>query len=706
MRSLQLFPSFFLSVTLAGAVAAETAVEAEIEEIVVTADFRDRPLADVPSSVTVLDSGTIEEAAVEHFEELTQLVPNLNYSGEGNRAQFFQIRGIGERSQYEGAPNPSVGFLVDGIDFSGIGGIALTWDVEQVEVLRGPQGTRYGANALAGLINVRSVAPRPVWEAKLRAQAGGDDLAGVAAAVGGPLADDLAFRLAAERTESDGFRDNAYLGVDDTNDREESLLRGRLRWTPGDAWRVDLTGLYVDVNDGYDAFAIDNGFTTYSDEPGSDAQRSLAGSLALAWEGSDAVVFESLTSVARSDVTFAFDADWGNPEFWAPFTYDFVSDFSRDRQTISQELRIYSGPDGRLFGGNTDWLAGVYLLDLRESNRELSEGIYIDPAFGPFTLDKRLSSDYSALSSAAFGQLDHALGERGTLSLGLRLEHRDADYEDVLNGLPHNDLDDSETMLGGELSYRHQLARAQTAFASLSRGYKAGGFNLGTVPDESQRRFDAESLWSLEFGLRSQWLDGRLGSNLAVFYSRREDQQIETSRQIDPGDPSSFVFFTANAAEGRSVGLEAELDYAATERLTLYANLGFIDAEFHDYERPDGATLDGRDQAHAPTYTFAVGGTWRHPRGWFARLDATGKDEFFFSNSHDQRSGAYELVHARAGFQGERFGVSVWGRNLFDRRYAVRGFFFGNEPPNFPDTLYVRLGDPRQLGVTVDYRFE
>ena len=107
----------------------------------------------------MLGAEQVEQLAVQHFEELVSVVPNLNWSGDGHRARYFQIRGVGELEQYEGAPNPSVGFLIDDIDFSGIGTIATLYDIERVEVLRGPQGSRYGANALAGLIYVQSTEP-------------------------------------------------------------------------------------------------------------------------------------------------------------------------------------------------------------------------------------------------------------------------------------------------------------------------------------------------------------------------------------------------------------------------------------------------------------------------------------------------------------------------------------------------------------------
>ncbi len=139
---------------------AATAADPSLDEVVVTADLRDRELRDCPASVTVLDAHTLELAGVQHFQDVLGLVPNLNWSAGTSRPRFFQIRGIGELEQWQGAPNPSVGFLIDGVDFSGVGMPATLSDVERIEVLRGPQGTAYGANALAGLIAINTRNPQ------------------------------------------------------------------------------------------------------------------------------------------------------------------------------------------------------------------------------------------------------------------------------------------------------------------------------------------------------------------------------------------------------------------------------------------------------------------------------------------------------------------------------------------------------------------
>jgi outer membrane receptor protein involved in Fe transport len=298
-----------------------------------------------------------------------------------------------------------------------------------------------------------------------------------------------------------------------------------------------------------------------------------------------------------------------------------------------------------------------------------------------------------------FAQLDQALGPATRLSIGLRIERRTTDYVDTaaLTASP------SETMTGGEITLSHEHSESLTSYVGVSKGYKAGGFNLGVVP-AGRREFGQEDLWNVEAGIHSMWLDSTLSLNAAVFYSIRNDQQVRTSFQLVPGDPTTFVFFTDNAAKGETRGLEAEIQWLVGASWEFYANVGLLDAKFDSFSTPQ-VDLSGREQAHAPAYTLALGGSYRHSSGWFARVDASAKDAFFFDVSHDQRSTAYELVHARVGFEADDWTAQLWARNLFDRNYAVRGFYFGNEPPDFPARLYTRLGDPRQIGITFEKRF-
>ena len=665
-----------------------------IDEIIVTADFRERPVAEIPSSVTVMDAKFIEETATQHFEELVNVVPNMNWSGDGHRARYFQIRGVGETSQYEGAPNPSIGFLIDDIDFSGIGTVATLFDMQSIEVLRGPQGSRYGANALGGLIYLRSAEPSVERNGRVQISIGGDDAMSVGAAFGGALNSHktATYRISAHKHESNGFRQNSYLEREDTNGRDESSLRARLRLQPSDGFEANIALMYTKINDGYDAFSLDNSYTMLSDKPGKDAQESIGASARLEWDDFGSGSLVSITAIAHSDIDFSYDADWGNDDSWAPVTYDYVSFSDRERETLSQEFRY----------ATQNWLFGFYVLDLTDNLAKLDQGNYYDPFYDwASSLDYSFDSGYSATNISVFGQYNNELSTSTQVSAGLRVERRTTDYHDT-EGF---EAGPSESLWGGDLSIIHDLSDSLATFATLSKGYKASGFNLGVVP-EDVRFYSDEALWMIEIGVKSMLLNDSLLINASVFHQWREDQQVRTSFQLNPGDPTSFGFATLNVDQSRMTGVEAELSWAPHDDWQLYANVGFLDGAFRKVpeDRGLGSLLD-REQAHAPAYTLAAGMVYRNEMGLFARIDATSKDKFYFSASHNQQSNSFELVNARLGYESEHWLVSLWARNLFDKDYAVRGFYFGNQPPDFPDALYTRMGDPRQIGVTLERKF-
>ena len=159
----------------------------EIEEVVVRADWREANVLEQDSSTIVLDKKTLQKEPVKHFESLSYLIPNLNFAASDSRARYFQIRGIGERSGYQGTPNTSVAFLIDDVDYSGQGGIATTFDIDQIEVYRGPQGSRIGANALAGLIYIKTKDPTENFEGTSELMFGNYGTRSVGVAFGGPI---------------------------------------------------------------------------------------------------------------------------------------------------------------------------------------------------------------------------------------------------------------------------------------------------------------------------------------------------------------------------------------------------------------------------------------------------------------------------------------------------------------------------------------
>ncbi|MEO3737909.1 TonB-dependent receptor [Shewanella baltica] len=685
----------------------------EMEVMVVTADFRSSSLEKMPSSITVIDSQKIQDESAQHFEDLLNSIANFNWSGGSSRPKYFQIRGVGEQEQYQGAPNSSVGYIIDDIDLSGIGMVSSMYDLQQVEVLRGPQGTRYGANALAGLIYLKSNDPTDVFEHGAEVSLGDDDLRTFSGFSSGPLTDSgkLLYRVSLQQHQQNGYHDNLYLGRDDTNGRDEFSGRAKLRWYATDDLQFDLTVLHADFDNGYDVWSLTNSPTqTTSDQPGVDSQRTTGAGFKATYSGAETFELTSLTSFANTDHHYSYDGDWSNPEYWAskqcsdddgnlaPCQYDYFWDKTGQRKTVSQEFRLSSTEQGRIFADSTDWLLGVYAMNLKEDNQLYSE-------YNTWP-DEVLDSEYEATNYALFGQLDTDLGSDYALSVGLRLERRNSHYSDTNN----DNFDPSETMWGGHIAVSKVLNDSHNAYIRVARGYKAGGFNM-TLPVElnDKKEFSTETLYNYEIGLKSHWLAGLIDTNLALFYMDRQDQQVAASQQ-DPDKPQRFILFTENAGSSNNYGAELDATWYATDNLQIYSSLGWLETAYGDYQYQDkyGTEVDltGRDLAHSPHLTYSLGGTYRTNSGWFTNLNLSGKSEFYYSDSNESRSEPYTIVNARVGYEASAWSAYLWGRNLFNEEYGVRGFYFGNEPDNgWAEKQYIRYGDPRQIGVTFNVKF-
>jgi outer membrane receptor protein involved in Fe transport len=262
-------------------------------------------------------------------------------------------------------------------------------------------------------------------------------------------------------------------------------------------------------------------------------------------------------------------------------------------------------------------------------------------------------------------------------------------------------------MSGGKISLVKTLTNDSTIFTSIAKGYKQGGFNLGLglAADSKNRNiyYDPEFLTNYEMGINAKLLKSKLNIGAVIFYSDREDQQVSISTQVDPSDPNTFSYLTQNAAEGINKGLELSMDIDLTDSLNVFANLGILKTKIKNWKsRPD---LEGRAQAHAPERSFALGFSWKPTVKTYLSLDVTGKSSFYYSDSHSNKSDSYALTNINYGYEKNNWNYEIWVRNIFDTYYSTRGFYFGNEAPNFEDTLYKRHGDPRHLGLSVRYDF-
>lgn len=693
-----------LTVGLHAQSISETAADTSLDTLtlaptVVTAELWQSDLQTTSASVSVIDSARLEINGVQHFEDIVQAIPNITWTGGSSRPRFVQIRGIGENSQFEGeTPDSAVRFLIDDLDLTGLGTVANLFDVQQVEVLRGPQAGAFGANAAGGVIKIVTHDPTPYWTGQVEGSFGEDSLVAGGLAVGGPIIEHdpeaLSFRLAVHQLNQDGFRHNKHLHQDDTNERDEWTSRLKLRWRANTDWQWDGTFLYADADNGYDEWSLNNTrFDVYSDKPGRDTQETLAGAIRGTWTGLADVELTTLTSYSTTDSTYSYDSDWTN-FIDAPSNYGGFIQNDRDHEMVSQELRVDSVQRTDALGWIDRWTAGIYLHSLQEDTTT----IYND-AYGMAAADY----EYETNSYALFGQIAHDFSPQTRLIIGLRYEYHDVDQntkrvEDsgfYAGTLSDEDSDTSSSLWGGKLTLEHDLSAEQMLFTSVARGYKAAGANGGVFRQANDPlSYDEETLYNFEIGLHSEWFDATLISQVTAFYLYRDDPQLRDSE----GSGGFFRYFTDNGDTAEHYGLEAEATWFISTHWTVSAGLGLLET------RDD----DNDDLANAPAYTFNAQISYQATNGFFAHLEARGSDEYYESNGKNNRSErvrtSFVTFNGSIGYKYQNWTFTLWGKNLFDETYEKRVFYFDNFDGQ-GETRFENPADPQQFGLSANYRW-
>jgi outer membrane receptor protein involved in Fe transport len=689
--------SLAILAALSTTVSAEEnpASEQAVERILVQGDFRQQQLQKLPGSILVLSQQDISRHNAQHLDDLLQQAANVNFSAGASRGRFLQIRGIGERSEFVDSINPSVGVLIDGIDYSALGVSSLA-DVQQVEIFRGPEATRFGANAMAGMLNLTSNAPSFEGEGQLSSTLANYDSYQLSGAYSNAINQQWAFRVAADHQSSDGFIDNSFLNRDDTNNIDETSVRAALRYLATSDLTLDFIGHYRDINNGYDVFSLDRNRTTLSDKPGQDEQQSRALAIKADYQGlSWANVYTQLSGLT-ADTDYGFDEDWSY-EGIHPDGYATTDRYLRQRDQWSLEQR-FLGKD------QANWVAGWYASGQQtELERQFWNWDLWQAA--------QFFSDFKRQNLALFGQWSTDLGDGWSLTSGARAERYDDEYSDSNGIAQQND----ELMWGGKLSLSLALTDATSLYLLGSRGYKAGGVNgeaLGKAQGSgsedladylnSKANFSPETLWNAEFGVKASSADQQIVSRVALFAMWRDEMQVNSWVTRD----QSFIGFIDNAASGRNHGLEVESRVQLTDSWTLFANAAWLDSEIRGFVTEKGVDKTGRDQAHAPKYQYSVNSEWLLTSDLSFNLGVQSKAAFYYSDSHDSRSEQMHLVNLRLQYQWNELQLALWSRNALDEDYGVRGFYFGNDPRDgYEPHTYEQLGEPRRIGVTASYQF-
>lgn len=693
------FPLSLLTLSLfSSAVLAEQELST-IEHIRVQGDFRQNSVQHIAGSVSAVSEQDMKRTSAQHLDELLNQFANVNFSAGASRGRFLQIRGIGERSEFVDTINPSVGILIDGIDYSGLGMGGLS-GAEQIEVFRGPEATRFGANAMAGMLNVTTQQPTRTAGGKFSATAANYDSWQLAAQYSNALTEKAAFSVALEQQRSDGFMENHYLNRDDTNKVDEFSGRFRLQYQATDALSLQLIAHLTDQDNGYDAFSLDRNRVTLSDEPGRDMQRTKALALAADYSGLSFADIHTQLSWLNADMEYRFDEDWGYVGMH-PDEYSTTDHYDRQRKQLTFDYRFFSKPEGRI-GENTDWIFGVYASDREYQltryswNWDLSQPAQFD-------------SELRRKNLAVYGELSTAVNEQFTVVTGVRVEQYDDEYTDSAANI----IDSDDVMWGAKLSLNYQVNQQALVYLLASRGYKAGGINgeaLAKADDgalselRDKAAFKPETLWNAEFGVKGSSPDQTLVTRVAAFYMWREDMQVKG--WLNPDSGPQFAGFMDNAGSGRNYGIEIENRIQAFDNLAFFINGSWLKTKLGQYITEKNENFTGRDQAHAPRFQYSLAADWYMTEHVLFNVSLQGKDAFYYSDGHDARSSRYELLNARLSYQLPHWEFAVWVRNALNKDIGVRGFYFGNDPRD-GNTLhtYEQFAEPRRVGVTATYQF-
>ena len=667
-----------------------------VEEVIVTARRRTEDLQEVPESVTLLDAETLETARVDTLRELSELVPNFNlFAGEqAFRAGVVQmvVRGITTPQNGE-AP---MSFVVDGVTMPEIDFINQDlFDVESVQVLRGPQGALYGRGALGGAVLIDTKQPSDELRGFVAgAYEEGDDRQ-LRLGISGPIASDkLLFRLSASLTDREGLINNTSIG-EPVDFKDAKILRAGLRYLPSEDVTMDwnINFLNSEIGGGIYSFValadLNRNFENSISQNilGVDTRDILQVSMKIDWRFGG-LTLTSVSAYAEIDDEIVSDGDFGADVLFAQRNATKIDSYT-------QELRLASEDDSRF-----RWILGAFYQS-RQKEFFFDFADDVGRSTGGFaerfdvTFEQWDSTDSEALGLFAQASLD--ISEQLELTGALRLDRDSREFEDPR--APETGTSESFDELQPKISLAYQWSRHSLLYLSFSHGFRSGGFNeigfgtgdFGGPPTVYQ----AENSDSIELGTKNRLLDGRMTLNAAVFFTKLENNQFTSF------DVETFTLGILGINEAEITGLDLEVSARPTAALEISLGLGLSSSEMVDY---DGTGLfDGNDIPYVPGHSFNVGVqyTWALPPGQsvVARADYSGMSRVSLNQSNEGKRKATEILNLGLTWRNPDWSVSAFVKNLTDERAPVD--FFDAEP----GIVGRSPNAPRAFGIEVRYDY-
>ena len=669
--------------------AAENSDNGEVfmlDTVTVTAEKRGEDIQNVAASVSAVSGQQVEDYVIKSTLDIMSLSPNMYISQPGSSSMtFVTMRGI------TGSFNntPAVGFYVDDVYYPSLD--MTLFDIDRIEILRGPQGTLYGRNSEAGVINIITKQPDNEWHGYAGVEAGSYDTYAGKASIGGAVVKDKLFMKAAvSYSESESYFENRYDNSKNGGEYEEKDARLSLRYEPENRLRFSLIYDYQD----YDYFknvqfgSLDGGSLRKNmsyNEDGEDRKDAQGILLRTEYDFSGAK-FVSITAFRKEKEYSLGDMDF-SPVDITTMSYD------KDLSQLTQEFRLVSDS----YTSKLKWLAGFFILSEDDNRKYVMWMNYMNMGVGMPGENIVMNSGTETEGYALFGEGTYAFTEKFKVTLGLRYDYEEDSfsYKQRSSGpvspmFGYGDLDGSTDESYGawlpKLVFSYGFTDDFMAYASASRGFRSGGFNdsvnMGTY-------YEPEFTWNYELGMKSSLFKRRLNINAALFYIDWTDMQVEVMR--------NGIVYYENAAKAESTGAELEMSAMPFAGLELKAGVGLTRAEYKKYDTEAG-DYEGKKIQTTPDYTANLGAVYRSSTGIFASASYSYYGKHYFDTENTEAQDGYGVVNAKLGYESENYEVYVFGRNLFDEEYAVRGV-------EVSDNWYGRAGEPRILGISVAGRF-
>lgn len=651
----------------------------QIKEITVSANKIEENIQDVPQSISVITEEDIEQKGIKNIQDVIKEIPNISIDS------INQVSFRGLNTSTFTTNNPIVIYL-DGVPYYSMYDFNPSLaNVEQIEVLRGPQGTLYGKDAIGGVINIITKEPENEWTGSVSAEYGNDNyIQSTINTSGAIIHNKLYAGVNGSYNHNDSWMKNNYLGAKkDANEKNDRKTSGFLLYKPTDSLSVRLT-VADDYNKFYDnSFISSKSINTISREDGENRSfdvdsfqkfktKSQALNIAYDWEK---MKLESITTHKKSFMDSLYDAD--STVHDGSNLYNYV-----DTDAYTEELRLSSKDQ------DIKWIAGLYFD---------KEDIEIDTGYDSSLLMMKIPSTATNKTQAIFGQTIIPLGDNIELTLGARYQHIKKEIGLVSNtsitgtALPQFSYNDNKSWNAflPKAALAYKINDNLITYLSFSKGYMPGGFNTSAQTGNTDDiMFEPQKSTNYEIG--AKYIGDNFTLNASIF--RMNIKDIHILKYLDP-----TTVVTDNAKKAHSQGLELDGIYFITNKLTVSGSLGLIQAKYDDYN--DGTKYDGERIQNTPEYTANLGVSYLDDSGIYGRIDfnARGKTSFFDGGNKSmiEADGAL-ITNVKVGYKIGSFDIYAFAKNLTDEDYIT------NYASN---TTTVRLNDPRQFGIGAIYKF-